>query len=412
MNRDETRRSWKPAVWGILLLAAQASAADESPGMGRSGSPVDGQTVRIGRGGSFSRPVKSDGKITILSPDGKRIVAEEIDSRNRKSFASVDFEKEKTTVYRVNLHGNVGRREPFWAMDGRFDLLGLSNDGEYLAVGDWGSGLLPPGFRKDRVLVTFFRRGKKIDTVTLERLIGDLSTIQRTGSGYRWGRSKGMNAAGHLVVETGEGKVIPFDIRTGKPIEPGQIPREKIPGWKRYLDIMGWYELRYPEEYSFRGVFEHAGIPAGGRPIPEGQAGRGAIEISFHDMDVLPREPGDPGELSFEKFAAARALTMFGGDGPCESRYVSDVPETRVFTNSHGRKCVEMRLSIVRERCADDDSETITETRPAGPVYAVSVSPPDDSPRALILVLRDEEGIPAGGKEILEKIVDTVRIPP
>lgn len=412
MKRDGTKRSWKPLVWGMLLLAAQASAADESPGMGRNGSPVDGQTVRIGRGGTFSRPVKSDRKITILSPDGKRIVAEEIDSRNRKYFASVDFEKEKTTVYRVNLHGNVGRREPVWAMDGRFDLLGLSNDGEYLAVGDGGSGLLPPGFRKDRVLVTFFRRGERIDAVTLERLIGDLSQIKRTDSGYRWGRSKGLNAAGHLVVETGEGKMIPFDIRTGKPIGPGKIPRQKIPGWKRYLDIMGWYEMHYPEEYSFRGVFEHAGIPAGDRPVPKGQVGGGVIEISFHDMDELPRESGGPGIISFEEFAAARVLTMFGGDGPCESRYVSDVPEKRVFTNSHDRKCVEMRVTVVRERCADDESSTITEIRTAGPVYAVSVSPPDDSHRALILVLRDEEGIPAGGKEILEKIVDTVRIPP
>jgi len=411
MKRPGTRRSWTPAALGVLLLAAQAAAADKSPGIGHGGYPIDGPAVRIGRDGTFSRPVRSDRKITILSHDGDRIVAEEIDSRNRKYYASVDFGKKRTTVYRVITHGNVGRREPFWAMDGYFDLLGLSNDGEHLVVGDGGSGLLPPGFRKDRVMLTFFRRGERPNMVTLERLIMDFSTMKRTDSGYRWGRPKGLNAAGHLVIEISEGKMIPFDIKTGTPMEPEEIPFGEIPGWKRYLDMMGWPEFIYPEQYSLRGVFEHVGTPTGDMPFREGEVKRGVIDISFHDMDDLPREIHGSGKTSFEDFASARTLTMFGDDKPCDSWYVSDVPEKRIFTNSHDRNCVEMRFSVVRQYCADDESSTIKEMRTTGPVYAVSVSPPDDSHRALIFVLRDEDGIPAGGEEILKKIVDTVRIP-
>lgn len=67
-------------------------------------------------------------------------------------------------------------------------------------------------------------------------------------------------------------------------------------------------------------------------------------------------------------------------------------------------------ITVVMETFSEDPKESTTEKRTEGPIYAVSISLPNTSHRALILRLIDEGTKSKENQEILRKMVDTVRI--
>jgi predicted SnoaL-like aldol condensation-catalyzing enzyme len=67
-------------------------------------------------------------------------------------------------------------------------------------------------------MIEFFKRGELIGTVKLGDLLKDQSSLKRTVSHCLWGSYLGLDAKGHYVVETVEGRKLVFDVTTGKPV--------------------------------------------------------------------------------------------------------------------------------------------------------------------------------------------------
>lgn len=134
-------------------------------------------------------------------------------SLNKKFYAFLDVRKKLTTVHQVGKPGKL------WEMQGWFRVAALSNDGEYLVVGYHGMNLLNLNYSPDQVMLSFYRLGKLIRTVTLNELVRDLGHLQRTASHYLWGSYLGFDKNNHYLVETVEKRTIAFDVTTGKPID-------------------------------------------------------------------------------------------------------------------------------------------------------------------------------------------------
>ncbi len=357
----------------------------------------------MGFGGSYSG--SPDKKTIILSPDRKKIIAEEIYSPNKKFAAFADLERKIITIKKIDWQGNIGWSNKYWSMDGYFELLGLSNDGEHLVVGRREMNVLPSDYKKDQVLLSFFKSGQLINQARLNQLITDFSKLQRVDTGYRWGKYLGLNAAGYFVVENIEGSKILFDMSSGKPAQFKSEKSEKLANWKAYRDIMRCYEFQYPDNYFLREILAYDGMPTGDGFLESNKTGW-VIDISTDDNSGYH----DTAKMSFEEFAIKRAKIMFSADGPNGSRYAADITKKEVFTNSHNLKSVEIYLLEVVETYSEDEEATI-EKRTRGPVYAVSIAQPDEPYfRALFLKFNDEDENLLSEKKIRRKIVDTVRI--
>jgi len=70
---------------------------------------------------------------------------------------------------------------------------------------------------------------------------------------------------------------------------------------------------------------------------------------------------------------------------------------------------VEFYFSVANEIYFEDSDESITEKRIEGPIYAVSIASPKESPKSLVLRLTDEGLKSKSELDILRKIVDTVK---
>lgn len=395
-------------VTGLFLLIGQVFADEPSQAtikQIRSSNKGHFATMSFG---TYSTTGSSDRKTTIMSSDGK-IIAEEIYSPNKRFYAFADIDKKITTIYEVIWQGNIGRRKKFWAMDGCFEMLGLLNDGEHLVVGYQGASMIPIDYKKDQVMLSFFKSGKLINQVRLNQLITNFSKLQRTDSGYYWGRYLGLNSAGYYVVEFVEGKKILFDVKIGKPIKFKSEKVSKLTKWKVYQDIMRCYEFQYPDSYLLEEHLCSDGTPAGWNFLKRKNKGW-VIETSIESIADLPLDWYDPAKISFEDFVIDRARAMLCTDGPTGSRYTTDVVRKKVFTNTNKLKGLEFYLLEVHETYFEDMEEVKIEKRTIGPTYAISISQPDESYRVLYFLINDEEESFMQMKEILKKIVDTVRI--
>jgi hypothetical protein len=135
-------------------------------------------------------------------------------SLNQRFYAFLDAGKKKTTVFEVRKGAAAIQR---WEMPGWFRVAALSDDGEHLVAGFDGINLLPLEYHKDQVMLSFYRRGKLLCTVTLGQLVKDYGKLQRTASHYYWGRYLGFDEKNRYLVATVEGRTIAFDAATGQP---------------------------------------------------------------------------------------------------------------------------------------------------------------------------------------------------
>lgn len=342
-------------------------------------------------------------RIIPVGPSAPRI--KEISSPNIEFFAAVSPDRKITTVYKVYRHGNIGRFKEFWSMDGCFQVSWLSNDGKYLVGGYEGLNFLPLDYTKDQVMLSFFECGELISEVRLNQLITDFSRLQKTESGYHWGKYLGLNAAGYLVVETVEGKKVLFDVSIGKNVEFKSGKTIKLPNWKIYRDIMRCYEFQYPSNYLLNEV------PSSIVLLKREDSGW-LIETYFADMANYPRQEFSRAKMSFEEFAFHIAKLACCTDGPSGIwHYATDVVRKELFTNSNKLDGIEFYLTEVSETYFEGSEEPkIIEKTTKGPIYAFSISQPDEPYRVLFLELTDKGEKLLQEKEILKKIVDTVRI--
>lgn len=347
------------------------------------------------------------GVSTITDPD-KKATTKQIWSPNREFYVILDPHNKTITVYGVDWQGKTGRSKKLWVMDGWFEVVCLSNDGEHL-VASQATNSLPLDYEKDEVMLSFFRCGGLITEIRLRQLITDFSKLQRTNSGYHWGKYLGLNAAGYYVVETVEGRKILFCVKTGRPTILRSEKKDKFPKWKSYEDIMRCYEFQYPDDYLLKEHLAYDGTSTGYLLLERRNRGW-VVKTSIDEIAAYPREYYDPAKMSFEEFAINRAKAICSADGPDGSRYATDVVRKEIFKNTYDLEGIEIYLLEVIETYLVDSKEQKTDKRVKGPIYAVAISQPNEPHRSLFFELNDEVENSSQEKQILKKIVSTVRI--
>ena len=421
MNRDKkSKEPWlvlkKILIlsFGVLamvgLLSVGGSSADEiSPPINtQKAASTKDHWVTKDKFGCYSSAMSSDKKTIIANAEGK-IVAEEIYSPNRRFYALADFNKKTTTIYETILVPNVqvvslkfGKVEKSWSMDGCEEMLGLSNDGEYLVVGSRGEGTFLYGYSEDHVMLSFFKRGKLLSQVKLNQLITDFSKLQKTEFGYTWGKYLGLNAAGYYVVETIEGKKVLFDIKTGTQAEFKSKRRESLSVWKNHQDIIRCYEFYYPENY----LLTEDMVLKCNNALASIYIDADTTDLAYH-----PPEERDPTKISLEEFSYNQIKLMFDADGPNGSTYASGVVKKRRFLNKNGLDTLELYVKEVSDHLLTvEGNQNVITKRVRGPFYAVLISQPNESYRVLFFKLCEEGERSRPNRDILKKIVNTVRI--
>lgn len=134
-------------------------------------------------------------------------------SANGKYCAVMDPTSGTTGVRRMG--GNGGK---IWSMEGWYRVAALTDDGDVLVTGYGGVNLLPLDYSPDLEILTFFKRGVYVKSVTLKEIFDDLSVLRRTVSHYHWGAYLGFDAEGRYLIETVDGRRIAYDVVTGKPV--------------------------------------------------------------------------------------------------------------------------------------------------------------------------------------------------
>ena len=376
----------------VWFVATGSGLAQETDQCARADHSFSGQSTYTAVGGlRGTRPAK------------------EIWSSNKNFFASVDRNRKVTTVFGVKWRGNIGRSKKLWTLDGTFDAAWLSNDGQHLIAGNHANDFLPLSFGKEEVTLRFFKTGHLLNQIVLHELTDDFSKLRKTAAGYDWGRYFGLNSAGYFVVKSIEQKTFLFDIRTGRPTTFKSQAASQLPGWDFFQDIMGCYEFQYPSDHLLDKQLMPSGMPSGWTFLKK-KHGDWIIGTSVEDADVFSPAPHDLGKRFFEAFVIDRAGAMFCADGSTSSRFIKGVVSQRRFTNPNGLLGIELFLLEVEEEYLEDEKKTRAEERTIGPVYAVSISQPSESQRVLFLRLNHEQPDLSQTRELLQNMVNTVRV--
>jgi hypothetical protein len=125
----------------------------------------------------------------------------------------------------VPAHGTASRLsesgglETLWQVEGWYARTYLASGGEFLVrEGPWASE--PP----DQALaLAFYEHGREIRRYVISELLRDPQSVLRSVSHYQWqGRQTGyprLTNGGRFLVETVEGDLLTFDVRTGEIID-------------------------------------------------------------------------------------------------------------------------------------------------------------------------------------------------
>jgi hypothetical protein len=330
-------------------------------------------------------------------------------SKNDKFMAIVCPDDKNIFVFKVNWHGNVGRREkiPMWSIEACFEEVWVANDGQHIIGATHAKGTLPLSYTKEEIIFSFFKNGKSIGDIGLSEIINDLLKLEKTQLGLRWGNLKGFNEAGYLVAETVENQILMFDPTTGRKVEfrqeQGKVPSD----FKTYRDPMRCFEFAYPKDHEMN---------KGGLSLKRKGDGW-LIAINFEDMHRYPKQWYNPQEMTFEDFAIDRAKIMFMADGANGSQYATDVIKRNCFTTLNNLNALEFYLTVVRESWPfyedgqeEKESDIEIEKSQEGPIYAVLLSKPGDPYKFLLLNLTDEGKHFQKEKQILKHITNTIKI--
>ncbi len=164
----------------------------------RRNSILVGVLLTLAAGPAWSRP-------TRLQRDRLPI-----ESSNRRFVGLPDPGFTKMTVYRRS----EGKNEevwtfPEWPMPGF-----LSDDGDYLVVGDGGT-VRPRDYKPSLPVLRFYKRGVLIKTVTLGEVIGpvDLDSLSRADN--QWGFYDGFTAPYLFSIATRTQQRFTYDVSNG-----------------------------------------------------------------------------------------------------------------------------------------------------------------------------------------------------
>lgn len=326
-------------------------------------------------------------------------------SRSKEFVADSNFDTKVTRFSRVEWQGNMGRSTPVWSMEGAFPIAWLANDGEHFVTAYEGGHLLPQGYDRNQVMLSFTRRGKVINQIGLSQLINDFSRLERVGSNYRWFRYWGLNTCGYLVLETVEQKELLFDVTTGRPAKLESEKASGGPGWKNHRNLLMCYEFQYPPDYLLKQDRIFDGSPSAQILLKRAQDKEWLIDVSIEDMTTYPREYA---RKSFADFVLDRASGMYSADGHGSSVYASGAVRERRYKNRDNLEVMEFYLNIVHETFLESGKSARMKTT-AGPIYAVSVGGPSEPYRVLFLRPADRDDSSLQAQDILKQTAESVR---
>jgi hypothetical protein len=103
-----------------------------------------------------------------------------------------------------------------WSVPGSHRSLFVADDGKHLVTQYDGLILIPTDFTDDLVLLTFRRERRKVRDIRIRGFFPDHRILEHTVSHDHWGIVHGIDAQGRLKVERADGKIISFDVSTGK----------------------------------------------------------------------------------------------------------------------------------------------------------------------------------------------------
>jgi hypothetical protein len=95
----------------------------------------------------------------------------------------------------------------------------LCNDGRHFISAYGGLNLLSQNYKGSDVMLTFWRDGKIIKTITVDELIPNKKILRRTVSHYSWGSIPGITKNGLLEVLLEDGSKHYFDPTTGQRVK-------------------------------------------------------------------------------------------------------------------------------------------------------------------------------------------------
>jgi len=136
----------------------------------------------------------------------------EVFSKNQKYVSEVSYDDQKIVVYENKSDKN---RSKLWEMNEWSRGVSLSNDGQYVATLYGGSNLLPIDYKEDQVMLDIYNKGELVQIISLNEIISDFSSLERTVSHYYWGVFKGFDDKNNYIIETVEKKRIKIDSAKG-----------------------------------------------------------------------------------------------------------------------------------------------------------------------------------------------------
>ena len=144
-------------------------------------------------------PLPTPSKVTGLSVNGQY------------EFVSDPQSGTRATEVRT---GNI-----LWTIDDWFRWCFLADDGSHFVTGYNGLNLIPQNYKKDLVLITFWKNGTKIREVTIEEIIPNLKILEKTVSHYHWGTISGFTKNRLIEILLVNNERIFYDPKTGNKTE-------------------------------------------------------------------------------------------------------------------------------------------------------------------------------------------------
>ena len=152
-------------------------------------------------------------EVNVVRADAPKAAQEDVKvySTNRRFYAVSHLKEQKTAVFRAR-----AATKPEWEMDGYFQVLFLSDDGQHLVEGYPGGNLLDLDVKPGDSFLVFFVAGKRVATLTVGDVFPDIGALAETTSGRAWGDFWGFEGPTRFTLQLPNERKITFDASTGK----------------------------------------------------------------------------------------------------------------------------------------------------------------------------------------------------
>jgi hypothetical protein len=296
-------------------------------------------------------------------------------------------------------------------MHGNYEMLGLSNDGECLAVGDVEKFLLPFEYKKDMPVLSFFKEGRLLNQVRLNEVIRDFSNLLNPNAGFLWAKSAGMNDLGYFTVQTVENRTLMYDIKNGRSVQFNKGKATPKKGWKQYQDHIACFAFQYPPEFKLESEMPKRQDVF--FPILTEDPVRLDMEAIVLDkmvdcIDEKKVNKWDKKRISFEEAAIGRRNSCFAAGGPDGGEEGKGPVIRQSFINANRIQYIRFDIKVEEYRFQGEDDEVVLKERIEGPFYAFLLSETEEKYRVLYIIPQKNGKYSKNEEELLKQVMDSV----